>query len=335
MKPLRVAVAGAGMVSRHHLIAWSRCTDATIVGVADSDGARARERAREFGVGAVFDDTAAMLDAVHPDAIDIAAGHEAHAPLCELAARRGIAILCQKPLAPTLDAAARIAADVGDRVRLMVHENWRHRPYYRQLHAWLMAGAIGRPRHVALQVRGSGLALRPDGTRAALTRQPMLGGLRRLMIGEVLVHHLDVVSWLVGPLAVRAACPRRDVAAIRGESAATILLHGDDGCTVVVDGDLAVPDAPERVDDRLELLGTEGAIRLDDLTLSLSRPGAAPQSVTYDADASYQGAYDSAIAHFTRALLDGTPFETPPEVHLRVLALVEDAYRAADPAGWR
>jgi len=333
MTRLRVAVAGAGMVSRHHLTAWSRCADATVVGIADPDRARAHQRAQEFGVDAIYDDTAAMLDAVRPDAIDIAAGHEAHAAVCDLAAQRGVAILCQKPLAPTLEAAAGIVANVGGRVRLMVHENWRHRPYYRQLQAWLAAGAVGRPRHVAVKVRGSGLALRPDGTHAALTRQPMLGGLPRLMIGEVLVHHLDVVSWLVGPLAVHAARLRRDVAAIRGESAATILLSGDDGCTVVVDGDLAVAAAPARVDDRVELLGTEGSIRLDDLTLTLSRPDLPPQTVVYDADVAYQGAYDSAIAHFARSLMDGTPFETPPEVHLRVLALVEDAYRAANRAG--
>ena len=332
MSRLRIAVAGAGMVSQHHLLAWSRCADATVVGLADPDTARADARARAFAVPAVFEDAARMLDSTRPDALDIAAGHDAHAALCALAADRGIAILCQKPLAPTLAAAQAIAESVGGRVRLMVHENWRHRPYYRQTMAWLKAGLVGHPRHLVITARGSGLVARPDGTRASLRRQPMLAELPRLMIGEVLVHHLDVASWLLGDLAVRSASLRRDVPAVRGESAATILLAGPDGATVIVDGDLAATDAPARVDDRMELHGTQGAIRLDDLVLTLLRPGEAPRTLRYDVDDAYQSAYDSAVAHFARALLDDTPFETPPATHLRVLELVEDAYAAATRA---
>jgi predicted dehydrogenase len=41
MAELRVALAGAGMVSRHHLIAWSRVPAARVVAVADPDRARA------------------------------------------------------------------------------------------------------------------------------------------------------------------------------------------------------------------------------------------------------------------------------------------------------
>jgi predicted dehydrogenase len=133
VKRLRVALAGAGMVSRNHVIAWSRCPLAEVVALADPDRGPAQAHAAEFGVGAVFDDAATMLDRARPDALDIAAGHDAHAALCEAAASRGVAILCQKPLAPTLDAARRIVAVVGDRVRLMVHENWRHRPQCRQV----------------------------------------------------------------------------------------------------------------------------------------------------------------------------------------------------------
>ena len=333
MTCLRVAIAGAGMVSRHHLVAWSRCTGASVVAIADPDGSRARARAEAFGIPASFDDAARMLDATHPDALDIAAGHEAHAALCALAADRGVAILCQKPLAPTLEAAERIAAQVGDRVRLMVHENWRHRPYYRQIKAWAAAGAIGCLRHLVVQARGSGLVSAPDGTCTALVRQPMLAGLARFMIGEVLVHHLDVATWLVGRLSVSGACQRHDVPNLRGESAASILLSNRDGCSVIVEGDLAVPGVPARVDDRCELLGTQGTIRFADMTLTLSRGSMDPRSVRFDADDAYQHAYDGAIGHFARALRDGTPFETPPAIHLQVLALVEAAYRASEGDG--
>ena len=71
MSALRVALAGAGMVSRHHLIAWSKLSDAQVVAIADPEGAKAAGRAREFGIPAVFADVARMLDETRPDAIDI------------------------------------------------------------------------------------------------------------------------------------------------------------------------------------------------------------------------------------------------------------------------
>ena len=48
------------------------------------------------------------------------------ASLCGEAARRGVSIICQKPLAPTLEEAQQIvdsAEQAG--VRFMVHENFR------------------------------------------------------------------------------------------------------------------------------------------------------------------------------------------------------------------
>ena len=50
-----------------------------------------------------------MLAAVKPDAIDIVAPMDAHVSLCHVAADRGVDILCQKPLAPSLEQARSLA----------------------------------------------------------------------------------------------------------------------------------------------------------------------------------------------------------------------------------
>ena len=79
---LRVAIAGAGFASRHHLAGWRRVANARVVAICDPHVARAAERASEFGIPAVFDDAANMLDAVRPDAFDIAPTHRACARSC-------------------------------------------------------------------------------------------------------------------------------------------------------------------------------------------------------------------------------------------------------------
>ncbi len=322
---LRIAIAGAGMVSLHHLRAWRSVAEVRVVAIADPDLARAQTRAAEFGIDVACSDVAAMLDAERPDALDIAAGHAAHRPLCLAAADRGIAILCQKPLAPSLAEARGIVEAIGSRARIMIHENWRFRPWYRQAQAWVESDAVGAPAHLALDTLSSGFLLR-DGTRPALERQPMLADVPRLMIGEVLVHHLDVACCLLGPLAVVRASTRRAIDGVRGETAARIELSGN-GTHAVVSGDLARGGAPLPLSDSMRLVGSEGEIELDGSQLTLR--GRKSAAVAFDLDAGYQESYDATMAHFVDALSRDRPFATPPDVHLRVLALAEDAYRLA------
>ena len=51
-----------------------------------------------------------MLEHEPLDIVDICAPREAHAPLTRLAAARGIAVLCQKPLATSLAEAEALVA---------------------------------------------------------------------------------------------------------------------------------------------------------------------------------------------------------------------------------
>jgi len=325
---LRVAIAGAGMVSLYHLRAWSTVAGARVVAIADPDCARAEARALEFGVGATFADAQQMLDKVRPDALDIAAGHAAHRMLCLAAADRGIPVLCQKPLAPTLVEARAIIADVGTRVRLMIHENWRFRPWYKQARDWLDDGAIGVPEELELATRSSGFLLR-EGKRPALERQPMLARIPRLMIGEVLVHHLDVACSMLGPMQVVAASTHHGSEGVLGETTAAITLRGP-ATSARVSGNFTDPDASPFPTDAMRLVGSVGTIVLAGNVLQLD--GHQKAQARFDLIVGYQDSYDAAITHFANALVHSQPFATSPGVHLQVLTMAEEAYRLADHA---
>src|SRR5204862_3349923 len=137
-KPLRLGLIGAGMVSRHHLLAWAEIADqAAVVAVAAPSPENAGRRVAEFGIAKSYACAEAMLAACELDAIDIAAPRQMHAPLVRLAAKKHLPVLCQKPLAPSLQQATELANEVSDLTRLMVHENWRFRGYSRDAAAWL------------------------------------------------------------------------------------------------------------------------------------------------------------------------------------------------------
>ena len=327
-KPLRVAIAGAGMISWHHLTAWRKLGERVeLVAVCDPDGDKAATRAREFGIPRTYRDADAMFAAEEIDALDVASPRETHAAWVEAAADRGIDVLCQKPMTPTLAESKALVVRVEGKSRMMVHENWRFRPWYRELKRWIADGELGRVLFGSMSMISSGMLPDATGQRPALVRQPFMQHEVRLMIAEVLIHHLDVMRYLCGELAVVDARTAHTLSDVRGETLASIFLETATGAPVEVNGTMAAAGFPARPPDRLEIVGSRASVVFDDWELRFLGPS--PRSARYDRDAGYQASFDGVIAHFVDCLDSGAPFETGPGDNLETLRLVEDAYEAA------
>ena len=138
---LRAALVGAGMISLFHLRAW-QAAGIPVVAVCDLDREKAEARAEEFGIARVYDDPAAMFADGGFDLVDIAASVGAHAPVTRMAADHGVHVMLQKPMTETVAEAEALVAEVGERVRFMVHENYRFRPHYMTVRGWIDEGRI-------------------------------------------------------------------------------------------------------------------------------------------------------------------------------------------------
>ena len=317
------------MVSRHHLIAWANLADdARVIAIADPSTENAMQRASEFGIDTTFLAADQMLSETELDAVDIVAPRAYHAELVRLAAKRNLAILCQKPLAPTLLQAEELVAEVSGKARLMVHENWRFRGYYRETAAWLRENRIGHVKQAQLTLLTSGVLPDLYGRRPALERQPFMRAEKRMLVAEVLIHHLDTLRVLLGSLDVKAAALSRTCPELVGEDGAVIQLETQNGAAVSIFASFAAIGYPAAQIDRLEILGEDGSIRLDGPLLTCS--GKSSDERRYDLAAEYQGAYNASIAHFIHALRFNHPFETSPEDNLKTLRLVEDCYRLSN-----
>ena len=326
--PLRVALTGAGMISWHHLVAWRNLGPRVqVLGVCDPNRQNAQKRAEEFGIARIYQDTASMLADVEIDALDVASPRQTHAAHVEAATARGIDVLCQKPLTPTLPEAVELIRRVAGKARLMVHENWRFRPWYRDLHQWVAQGELGDILMGQLAMIGSGMLPNSEGRRPAFERQPFMADEAQLMIAEVLIHHLDVMRYLCGPLHVLAARTAHTLADVKGETLATILMRTERNAPVTVTGTMAAPGYPARVGDHVEIVGTIASAVFDNGKLRLI--GSRARSENYDLDAGYQASFDNTIAHFVDCLESGNAFETDPIDNIETLKLVEQAYRAA------
>lgn len=108
---LKVGVIGVGSLGFHHARLLRELPGAELVGVHDTDAARLAEVSEALGVRP-FSELGALLDDV--EAAVVAVPTSAHEAVACVALERGIHVLIEKPIAPTLEAADRIL-EVADR----------------------------------------------------------------------------------------------------------------------------------------------------------------------------------------------------------------------------
>ena len=111
MPPLRIGVVGVGSLGFHHARIARQLPDTEFTGIHDTDAPRLREVARELEVEP-HDELQRLLD--RADAVVIAVPTESHEAVAVEALERGVHVLIEKPIAPSLEAADAILAANGD-----------------------------------------------------------------------------------------------------------------------------------------------------------------------------------------------------------------------------
>ncbi len=330
-RKLRGVCVGAGYFSQFQYSAWNRIPEVEIVAACNRSVEKVQEIARQFGISKVYEIARLdeMLDTEKPDFVDVITPPETHTEIVRKAAARGIAIICQKPLAPTAEESeelVKIAREAG--VRFLVHENWRWQPWYREMKRQLDAGAIGELYSISVRMRmGDGW---PED--AYLARQPFFRDYPRLLIYETGVHFLDTFRYLGGEVeSVYARLQKRN-SVIKGEDAGQVVIGFKSGGTAILDASRyneAETADPRYTFGTVRIDGSQGHIELDtEGNLTLKKLGEEPQRIGYvheRIDFAGDCVY-SLQRHFTDRMLDGEPFESSGEDYLKSIDLVEACY---------
>jgi len=322
---IRMGLIGAGWVTQHHLDAYRTLAERVqVVAIADLSADARNARAKAYGIPKTYANAAEMIAGEALDAVDIATPRATHVAMCRLAASKRLSVLCQKPLAPTYEQARALVSEWPEGVRLMVHENWRFRPHYRQIRRWLDENRIGPVRQALMTIFTSGLLPDADGHLPAVVRQPFFATEERLLLMEVMIHHVDTLRFLFGSLALDGARLGHACSGVQGEDRATLMMSSPHGAAVVLTGDFMASGYPAAQFDRLEIFGEKGTIRLSGTKLELI--GTEPVTREVDLDVNYKASYRDTISHFLDRLASGAPFESSPADNLETLRLVEEAY---------
>jgi len=316
MKPLRIAVLGAGLIGRRHIETIQAMPEAAeLVAVADPV---ADPGQFDLKGAAWFTGESQMLDQVRPDAVIIATPNGLHLSHGTLCCARGIHFLMEKPVTGTIAEAAalvRLVAESG--VKTLVGHHRRYLAPVEDAKAVIESGQIGRL--VAASVLWA--TRKPDDYFQTAWRTQPGGG--PLLINAI--HEIDMLRHLCGEIAAVGGIKS---AAMRGfpvEDSAAALLRFDNGAL----GTLALTDAafspwtieqgskenplfPYAGQSAYRLTGTEGSLELPVLRLwRAATPGAIgwnkPITGTVLPER-YHDPYKAQLAHFQRLIrLDEAP----------------------------
>jgi predicted dehydrogenase len=216
--------------------------------LVDTDERQARRCARRYSIKHYFSSIGSLLDSASIDAISICTPPNTHADIAIEALRKGVHVLCEKPLADSSEACVKMI-DAAERMNktLMVGFNRRFRPEYQKVKQYIDSGKMGRTYL---------------GEYWSLQSSPLVGWSKspwyyKRGLGGCLLdqgpHMFDILNWFMGT-------PK----SIHVRSIATPFSPVDECCTATIeyeDGGIGVGMASWMANVELEKLGIHGTGR--------------------------------------------------------------------------
>jgi predicted dehydrogenase len=327
---LRCAVIGTGFWSRFQIAAWKELQGVEIVAVCNRTRARAEEVAQLFQIPMVYDTAEGLLEKEPLDFVDIITDVDTHANFTLLAAAKGVNVICQKPMSPSLAEAKKMVDSCNEKgVLFFVHENFRWQAPIRALKATLDSGVIGKP----FKARVSFVSAFP-----VFENQPFLAELEQFILTDVGSHVLDVCRFLFGEAKTLYCTTKKVNSEIKGEDVANVLMQMENGLHCYAEMSYASILEKEAFPQTLVLVeGEKGSLYLtNDFELRITTPkGTTAQKVepvTYTwLDPAYAVVH-SSIVDCNRDILNGLrggKSETTGEDNLKTVQLVWASYRSA------
>jgi UDP-N-acetylglucosamine 3-dehydrogenase len=297
--------------------------EADFVGIADEVTDRGPEAAERFGVG-YFESTGSLLREV--DAVVVCSENKYHARDVIPALEGGVHVLCEKPIATTIeDARAMIGASESSGSQLRIAFPVRYLPSVVRARELVRGGSLGR----VLAVNGTNHGQIPGGWFL----DPDLAGGGAVM--DHTVHLADILRWMLD-VEVKSVYAEVDTFFGGGETddAAILTLELEGG--PIADGTIATIDPswsrgdgfPTWGDVTLRIAGTSGVLDVDPFARPLRTFDHQSRAPSW----SYTGQDMNALmlADFLRGVARGEPAGASGLDGLRTLELVLAAYRSGE-----
>jgi predicted dehydrogenase len=273
MERIGVGLIGTGYMGKCHALAWTSVRavfgDAPIVkrvALCEVEESLARERANEFGFETATADWKALVSNPAVDVVSITTPNAWHAPMAIAALEAGKHVWCEKPMAPALADAERMAAAAraSGKVAILGY-NYIQSPAIRYIAKLLREGAIGRITHYRIEMDEDYMA---DGEAPFSWKSEKTAGYGAL--DDFAVHPMSLISTLFGMPAEAFGEMRKPYAdrpdgkgrrTVENFDIATTLLRMGDSASGAIQVSRCAWGRKGRL--QLQIFGAKGAILFD------------------------------------------------------------------------
>jgi len=259
MDRLRCGVIGLGTFGETHLQAYSDHPGAEVAAICDVNGQRLDEIGERYGVKQRFADYRDLLAVDGLDAVSVVTPDFAHTDIVVDAITGGKAVLCEKPLATTLEDCDRIGEALrAGPVPFMVDFHNRWNPGVSRIKEAVEAGDLGRVEMIYQRL---------SDTIFVPTKMLSWAG-RSTLLWFLCSHCLDALRWILADEVARVytVCGAR---VLKGMGIDTpdyyfSVVEFRGGTKAVIENCWILPESrPSIVDFKLEVVGEKGTLYFD------------------------------------------------------------------------
>ena len=288
MEPVKLAVIGCGIAARDlHYPALITMTDKfEIVQVCNRTEPKAREFSRLVGGVPWVLDYREVLANKEVEAVDIALPIEFNYEVSRAAVEAGKHVILEKPLAVNTEQARKLV-DLAENYKgvCLLAENFRYRPGLRAIRDLLMDGHIGRPYALLWNYHG----LMEESNKYARTAWRIKHKYEGGFITDGGVHNIAGIRFLAGDIVKYQAMARQINPAIGEMDTFSMQFETDQG----ISGTLNLFQSSNGyLENKVLLLGTEGALKLEDNTLTLHHRDQVIETIHFEEDKGFQEEFE-------------------------------------------
>lgn len=344
-KKIKIGIIGVGSISNEHIQAYLKNPNVELYAFCDINEKQLKLMSEKYGITRTFTDKDEMLALPELDAVSVCAWNSEHAPCTIAALNAGKHVLCEKPMATTVEEAIAMkeAAERNGKL-LQIGFVRRFGNDCAVLQDFIQKDFLGEiyyAKATYLRRNGNPMGWFGDKSRSGggplidlgvhvidLTRY-LMGNPKPVSVFGVTFHKLGNRSELKDKKAyVSVSATDHDICDV--EDMATAMVRYDNGAVLSVETSFSLNLKKEK--GTIELFGTKGGAKLDpELELYTEMNGymsdvslCAPTALSFD------GLFQQEIDHFVDCVLNGTPCKAPAQDGIDIMRILRAIYESAE-----
>ena len=322
MKKLNFALIGTGGIAQTYAQAFQSSDCCKLAAVADINQDSARAFAEPFGAKA-FDDYKTLAENSEIDAVIISTPPNTHPEIAQYFMRRGVNVLCEKPLCLSVaEAKAMIECAEQENVKFTMATKFRYVADVIKAKALIASGTLGD----IVQFENAFTA-RVDMSKRWNSDAKVSGGGVLMDNGT---HSVDIIRYFLGAIAEVLAVEAGNTQDLRVDENVKLLAKTANGVTASVDLTWGIN---KELPNFISVYGTQGTLHIG-WGASKYKLNSNPDWTIFGKGYDKVQAFKSKIENFANAIHGTEELLTKPADALASVEVIEAAYKSLNQNLW-